>query len=135
MFWSKNMKKIFVVGVVLVIASLLIMGVLFSSPHVETLKQTEVNLLTRHSYVSEDFRAENGYWLDLDIHTTDASTLYVRGQEKGEIYQVSGTTFQYRISIPVGDVYKVEVANNDKGHGIGLRGLTQLKLTSLEIFI
>lgn len=116
MFWSKSMKTLFIVGVVLVIAASLMMSILFSFPQIETLKQVEVNFLTRYSYYSENFRAENGYWLDLDIHTTDASTLIVRGQQTGDIYQVSGDTFQYRIFIPVGDVYEVIVANNDKGH-------------------
>lgn len=50
------------------------------------------------------------------------STLYVRGHSQGEIFQVSGTTFEYKAPITAGDIYQVEVANDDEGHWSPLQG-------------
>jgi len=109
-------NKALILGVALLITGLGIICVLLLFPQVETVSETEIDMTTRNSYFSPSFRAEEGYWLDLDIHSTGNSTLYVRGHTKGEIFQVSGTTFEYKVSITPGDIYRIEVANNDEGH-------------------
>lgn len=78
-------------------------------------------MTTRSSYLSPSFRVENGYWLDLDIHSTGNSTLYVRGHTRREIYQVSGTLLSTRCQLQL-EIYQIEVANNDEGHWSLLQG-------------
>jgi len=109
-------KKSSILGVALLITGLVIICVLLLFSQVETVSKTEIDITTRSSYFSPSFRAEDGYWLDLDIHSTGNSTLYVQGHTQGEKFQVSGTTFEYKVSITAENVYRIEVANNDEGH-------------------
>jgi len=109
-------KKSLILGVALLITGLVIICVLLLFPQVETVSKTEIDMTTRSSYFSPSFRAEDGYWLDLDIHSTGNSTLHVRGHTRGEIFQIPGTIFEYKVPITAGDIYRIEVANNDEGH-------------------
>ncbi len=121
-------KKSLILGVALLITGLVIICVLLLFPQVETVSKTEIDMTTRSSYFSLSFRAEGGYWLDLDIHSTGNSTLYVRGHSQGEIFQVSGTTFEYKVSITAGDIYRVEVANDDEGHWGGFSWIDPIEI-------
>ncbi len=109
-------NKALILAVVLMITGLVIVCVLLLFPQVETVSKTEIDMTTRSSYFSPSFRAEDGYWLDLDIRSTGNSTLYVRGHTRGEIFHALGTTFEYKVSITAENVYRIEVANNDEGH-------------------
>jgi len=121
-------KKSLILGVALLITGLVIICVLLLFPQVETVSKTEINMTTRSSYFSPSFRAEDGYWLDLDIHSTGNSTLHVRGHTRGEIFQVPRTTFEYKVPITAGDIYRIEVANNDEGHWGGFSWIDPIEI-------
>jgi len=108
-------KKLFILGLILLVIGLSIISYLFLFPHTETVSQTSVDMTTTGSYFSDKFRAESGYWLDLDINSSGASTIHVNGQTVGEIFRVDGTTYKYSVSISSGDVYQVQVENK-AGH-------------------
>lgn len=82
---------------------------------VETVNQNSVDVTTKDSYYSDKFRAETGYWFDLDIVSDGPSVVHVSGQIVKEIFKVEGTKYQYEVSISQGDVYQVQVENK-KGH-------------------
>lgn len=111
-----------ILGVVLLIAGVIIISVLLVFPQAETMNRIEVDVTTRSSYLSPPFDALNEYWLNLNIHSTDNCTLHVRSDDLGDIFQISGTTFDDEIQIPTRDMYRVEVANDDKGHYNPLQG-------------
>jgi len=108
-------KKLLILGVALLITGLIIIGVLLLFPQIETVSQTSVDMTTTGSYFSDKFRAESGYWLDLDISSTGPSTVHIVGQTVGEIFKVDGSTYKYSILINRGDVYQVQVENK-AGH-------------------
>lgn len=92
-----------------------VVGLLTYFPQVETITQNSFDLTTKQSYFSDRFRAESGYWLDLDITSNGASVVHVSGQVAGEIFKVEGTAYKYSVKIPQGDVYQVQVENK-MGH-------------------
>jgi len=101
--------------IVLIALGLSVIVILTSFPQVETVTQNSFDLTTKQSYFSDRFRAESGYWLDLDITSTGASAVHVSGQVVGEIFKVEGTIYRYTVSIPQGDVYQIQVENK-AGH-------------------
>lgn len=115
MFTFPYAKKLLILGVILSITGLVIIGVLLSFPQVETVYQTSVDITTTGWYNSDKFRAESGYWLDLDISSSGQSILHIVGQTVGEISKVEGSTYKYSIMISRGDVYQVQVENKE-GH-------------------
>jgi len=108
-------KKLSLLGIVLIALGLSVIVFLTSLSHIETVNQNTFDLSTKQSYYSDRFRAESGYWLDLDIATNGASAVHVSGQVVGEIFKVEGTAYKYSVRIPQGDVYQVQVENK-MGH-------------------
>ncbi len=100
----------------MLIAGIIIIGVLFSFPQVETVYQISVDITTTGWYNSDKFRAESGCWRDIDISSTEASALHIVGQTVGEIFTVEGSTYKYSVSISRGDVYQVQVENKHGHH-------------------
>jgi hypothetical protein len=84
-------------------------------PQTEIVSQTAIDTTITGWYFSEKFRAESGYWLDLDISSTGASVLHVVGQIVGEVFRVEGSTYKYTVPISGDDVYQVQVENK-AGH-------------------
>lgn len=114
-FSFKYARKLLILGVALLIVGLLIISVLLLFTQPETVSEAPVDTTTTGSYFSEKFRAESGYWLDLDISSSGASTIHILGQTVGEIFKVDGTTYRYRVQTSKGDVYQVQVENK-AGH-------------------
>lgn len=115
MFTFRYAKKLLILAAALLMAGLTIISVLLLFPQTEMVSQTTIDMTTTGWYNSDKFRAESGYWLDLDISSTGASVLHIVGQTVGEIFNVEGTTYRYSITIPSGDVYQVQVENK-AGH-------------------
>jgi RNA polymerase subunit RPABC4/transcription elongation factor Spt4 len=115
MFVLPYAKKLFTLGVILLTAGTVVIGFLLLFPQAETVYQATVGVTTTGWFYSDKFRAEKGFWLELDISSTGPSILHVSGQAVGEIYNVEGSTYKYNIRIPAGDVYQVQVENK-AGH-------------------
>jgi RNA polymerase subunit RPABC4/transcription elongation factor Spt4 len=94
---------------------LTIIAFLLLFPQTEIVSQTIIDTTITGWYNSEKFRAESGYWLDLDMSSTGASALHVVGQTVGEVFRVEGSTYKYAVPISRGDVYQVQVENK-AGH-------------------
>jgi len=108
-------KKLSVFGIVLIVLGLSLVGLLLCFSPIEMVTQNSFDLTTKQSYFSDRFRAERGYWLDLDVTSDGASAVHVSGQVVGEIFKVEGTAYEYSVWIPQGDVYQVQVENK-MGH-------------------
>ena len=108
-------KKILILGVILFVTGLVSIVLLFSTPQVETAYQTSVDMTTRGWYNSDKFRAEDGYWLDLAISSSEPSALHIVGQTVGKVFKVEGSVYEYRVRISTSDVYQVQVENK-AGH-------------------
>jgi len=115
MFTFPYAKKLLILGGVLFTTGVVMVAFLLSFPQVETAYQATFDMTTKGWYSSDKFRAEGGYWLDLDVSSTGPSILHVVGQTVGEIFKVEGSTYKYSVPIPRGDVYQVQVENK-AGH-------------------
>jgi len=105
------LKKLLFLGIALLIIGSLMISVFSLFIQTETVVAPAVDITTTGSYYSDKFRAENGYWLDLDISSNVSSTIRVMGQTVGEVFKVDGTTYKYTVRISKGDVYQVQVEN------------------------
>lgn len=115
MFTFSYAKKFLVLGVILFVTGLVSIVLLFSPPQVETAYQTSVDITTKGWYNSDKFRAEDRYWLDLDISSTGPSALHIVGQTVGEVFKVEGSVYEYSVKILTMAVYQVQVENK-AGH-------------------
>ncbi len=109
-------EKNLILGVILFVTGLVSIVLLFSTPQVETAYQTSVDITTKGWYNSDKFRAEDGYWLDLDISSTGPSALHIVGQTVGEVFKVEGSVYEYSAKILTSDVYQVQVENKAGHH-------------------
>lgn len=110
-FALSYVKHLLILGIAaLTIGSCMLCWTLFFPP-VEIVYQILVDTITTSSYLSEKFSAESGYWLELDISSSEVSTLRVIGQIVGEIFKVDGTVYKYTVSFSETDVYQVQVEN------------------------
>jgi RNA polymerase subunit RPABC4/transcription elongation factor Spt4 len=108
-------KKSMTLGLIVLVIGISVISFLLLFPHTDTVIQNSIDVTTTGIYSSDKFRAESGYWLDLDINSSGVSTIHVVGQTVGEIFRVDGTTYKYNVSISSGDVYQVQVENK-AGH-------------------
>lgn len=115
MFTFPYAKRLLILGTILFVTGLVSIVLLFSIPQVETVYQTSVDVTTTGWYNSDKFRAEGGYWLDLDISSTGPSALHIVGQTVGEVFKVEGSVYEYSVRISTSDVYQVQVENK-AGH-------------------
>lgn len=114
-FTLPYVKILLILGATTLIIGSCIICFFILFPPVEVLSQISVDTVTTSSYFSEKFRAESAYWLELDISSSEASTIRVIGQTVGEIFRVDGTVYLYTVHFPEGDVYQVQVENK-AGH-------------------
>lgn len=103
-------KKCYFWEWLLIVGSLMIVALLFFIQP-ETAIATTMDTTTTGSYVSDKFRAEAKYWLEIDISSNASSTIHIIGQTTGEVFKVDGTTYKYTVQIQTGDVYQVQVEN------------------------
>jgi len=104
-------KKLLVLGIALLIVGSVIVVALTFFFQTEIVTVTSVDMTTTGSYLSDRFRSESGYWLDLSISSNASSTIHVKGQTVGEVFKVDGTTYVYTVPIHQGDVYQIQVEN------------------------
>lgn len=116
MFTFPYAKKFLILGVILFVTGLVSIVLLFSTPQVETAYQTSVDITTKGWYNSDKFRAEDGYWLDLDISSTGLGALHIVGQTVGEVFKVEGSVYEYSVKVLTSDVYQVQVENKAGHH-------------------
>lgn len=112
MFKVPYVKKLLVFGTILLVTGLVFLGIYLLNPTEGVMKQEVSATFQRQYYVTDRFRAENGYLLTVNFECGE-SILTVEGQSVKVIYKVQGTTYDYRVTIPSGDVYFIVIENNN----------------------
>jgi hypothetical protein len=110
-----SFNKFLFLGLVLILlGSIIVASVAFYKP-TETVSPHTFNEYTKNTYFNMyTVWAGEGYWFDLNITTDGPSILRVKGEFLGDFYLDQGTQYKYRVDLPQGDVYQIQVENAKK---------------------
>jgi hypothetical protein len=109
-------QKLLVLGTVLSVIGLLLVSIGFFNLTEEVVKQEVNATFQRQYFVTDRFRGESQYWLNLNLDCGE-SILTVEGQNAKVIYKVQGTTYDYKVTVPSGDIYFIVIENMNYSGG------------------